>query len=119
MKKYKLEACLRGFQQSKTHLQNSLPARILKLWLKQVLYWTFQQLNNKGANQTVRILRLLYVFVFRVQQSQVSSNEAHIMYNAFRSGPSLQSCKSKPRFRGWDVGGRVVRCLLQRCSCHY
>ena len=47
-------------------------AKIMKFALKEIDYYTVQKTNNKGADQTSQMRRLVCVFVIHMQQSQVS-----------------------------------------------
>ena len=43
--------------------------------------YTIQAANNKGANQTARMRRLICTFVVRIWLKQVSHDVAHITVN--------------------------------------
>ena len=82
------------------------------------LYWTFQHLNNKEANQTVRARRLLYAFVFRVKQSQVFFERNPKLCTTL-SGPGLLSKTScKAAKANPDLGDGMWVALSARGPCH-
>ena len=49
-------------------------ARILKFGYRKCSQFTFQKANNKVADQTVQMIRLVCTFVVRIQQCQVFSH---------------------------------------------
>ena len=65
-----------GFQPGTTQTGLLSPkrlARVFKFWLQQEEVWYYEAANNKGADQTARMRRLICTFVVRIGQKQVFS----------------------------------------------
>ena len=57
-------------------------------------YYTFQKINNKGADQTAQICRLVCAFVIHIQQSQVFS---HMIWASMWENLSSVVCEQQRR----------------------
>ena len=83
-------------------------------------YFTFQIANNKGADQTAQMRRLVYAFVVRKQQSQRFSHQGPYNVETQASWPPsgyvpdcLHLTKSRPNYLN-------TRCVnIQESNVYY
>ena len=110
---YREKTCLRGFWQNETQTSLLSHRDELENWYfiwRKFRYNTFQKANNKGADQTAQMPRLVCAFVVsQTPKDRFSRVKAHIwLYNPFTF-----CCIFTTMDWLWERSSSVVECLTQ------